>query len=81
MGELNEVTVSAKGSARSGRERKANILIFEPDFLGRTMNAMKCDIINEYDITLNYNLSNDHGKESELIIRCAHDPRGRTCRA
>jgi len=56
---LNEVTVSAKGSARSRRERKENNLIFKPEFLGRTVNAMKCEIINEGDITLNYNLSQD----------------------
>jgi len=68
---LNEVTVSAKGSARSRRERKESDLIFKPEFLGRTMNAMKCEIINEGDITLNYNLSKDTLKamsSSPIII-------------
>ena len=49
--ELKEVVISAKSLAR---ERRANLRLFKNEFIGTTANAQKCKIINENDITFNY---------------------------
>jgi hypothetical protein len=49
--ELNEVVVSAKGYAQARRE---NIRLFKQQFLGKTFNALKCEITNINDIILIY---------------------------
>lgn len=54
--ELKEVVVSAKTITR---ERRLNMLLFKDEFLGRTSNSSKCEILNESDITFNYGSSAD----------------------
>lgn len=46
---LNEVVITAKANTKL---RKANLEVFRNEFLGTTLNAMSCKIINEKDITL-----------------------------
>ena len=54
--ELNEVKISAKSLAR---KRKSNLLLFKEYFLGTTDNARDCKILNESDITFNYDSDRD----------------------
>jgi len=54
--ELNEVKISAKSLAR---KRKSNLLLFREYFLGATDNARECEILNESDITFNYDSDRD----------------------
>lgn len=53
--ELSEVIITAKAD----KERRKNLQIFKNEFLGTTLNAMSCDIINEYDLILTYNANRD----------------------
>jgi hypothetical protein len=54
--ELNEIVVSAKSHTR---ERKNNLLLFKNEFLGTTVNAMSCEIVNENDIRFIYDAESD----------------------
>jgi hypothetical protein len=54
--ELKEITINAKSLAR---RRKANLILFKNAFLGTTSNALNCKILNEADITFNYNSDKD----------------------
>lgn len=54
--ELKEITINAKSLAR---RRKANLILFKNAFLGTTSNALNCKILNETDITFNYNSDKD----------------------
>ena len=56
MFEMNEVVISSKPLVR---ERKAYLKLFKDEFLGTTYNAQNCEIINENDITFNYDSSQD----------------------
>lgn len=49
--ELKEVVVSAKAYEQA---RRANIRLFKQQFLGKTFNALRCDITNIQDIILIY---------------------------
>jgi hypothetical protein len=49
--ELKEVVVSAKAYVKA---RKENIKLFKTQFLGQTLNALKCEITNIIDITFIY---------------------------
>lgn len=53
---LNEVKINAKSLAR---RRKANLILFKTVFLGTTNNARYCEILNETDITFNYDSDKD----------------------
>lgn len=54
--ELEEVVISAKShSAR----RASNMKVFRREFLGTTSNALDCEIVNERDITFNYDSDRD----------------------
>ncbi|HAQ19816.1 MAG TPA: hypothetical protein DCR40_11365 [Prolixibacteraceae bacterium] len=54
--ELNEFVVKAKPLAR---DRKLNLFLFKNEFLGTSANAQNCDILNEDDITFNYESDRD----------------------
>jgi hypothetical protein len=54
--ELKEVVISAKSLAS---KRKQNLKIFKHEFLGTTANSLKCKILNEGDITFNYDSDKD----------------------
>jgi hypothetical protein len=54
--EFSEVVINAKSHVR---ERKMNLRVFKDEFLGTTSNAMKCDIMNENEITFNYDSDRD----------------------
>ena len=54
--DMHEITVSGNSLVR---KRKANLKLFRNEFLGTTFNARNCDIINENDITFNYNSDED----------------------
>ena len=54
--EIEEVTVTSKSLVR---KRKACMRIFKKEFIGLTKNARKCYILNETDITFNYNSDKD----------------------
>lgn len=54
--QLREVSINAKSLAK---KRKANLVLFKNVFLGTTTNAEKCVIINENDITFNYESDDD----------------------
>jgi hypothetical protein len=54
--ELNEVVISDRSLAK---ERKLNLVIFLNEFLGKTVNANQCTIINENDISFNYGNDRD----------------------
>lgn len=54
--ELKEITINAKSLAR---KRKANLRMFKNEFLGTTDNARECEILNESDITFNYDSDKD----------------------
>jgi hypothetical protein len=51
--ELNEVVVNAKAQEK---DRKANMKLFKHIFLGNTLNANDCFIINEKDISFSYDV-------------------------
>lgn len=52
--ELSEVIISASAKAMA-RARRENLRAFKSQFLGSTLNSLKCEITNEDDITLVYN--------------------------
>ncbi len=54
--DIEEVTVSTKSLAR---RRRANMRIFRNEFIGLSVNARKCNILNEEDITFNYGSDKD----------------------
>jgi hypothetical protein len=54
--ELNDVVVAAKSLTRA---RKSYLELFRSEFLGSTENAESCEIINEKDITFNYESCKD----------------------
>lgn len=54
--EMNEVVISSKSLAR---RRRANLNLFKNVFLGTTANAKNCEILNEGDITFNYDSDRD----------------------
>jgi hypothetical protein len=54
--QLKEVSINAKSLAR---KRKANLILFNNVFLGTTLNAENCEIVNEKDITFNYESDHD----------------------
>jgi CarboxypepD_reg-like domain len=54
--ELNEVVINSKSLSR---ERKLKLFTFRNEFLGTTENGQSCEIINENDITFNYDSDND----------------------
>jgi hypothetical protein len=54
--EVKEVVVSSKSLAR---RRLANLNLFKNVFLGTTANARHCEIINENNITFNYDSDRD----------------------
>ena len=53
---LKETVVKSKSLVR---ERKRNLKLFKEEFLGTNENALKCKILNEYDITFNYDSDDD----------------------
>jgi hypothetical protein len=54
--EVKEVVVSSESLSR---RKAANLNIFKNVFLGTTGNARNCDILNENDISFNYNTDRD----------------------
>ena len=56
MYEMNEVVISSKPLFR---ERKAYLKLFKDELLGTTYNAQNCEIINENDISFNYDSCQD----------------------
>lgn len=54
--ELEEIVVTAKSHSM---QRKANLRIFREEFLGTTDNAADCEVLNEGDITFNYDRDRD----------------------
>ncbi len=54
--ELSEVMISGKDAAR---RRKANLKAFRNEFLGRSPNARRCDILNEEVISFSYDSNED----------------------
>lgn len=54
--EVKEVVISSKSLSR---RRRANLNLFKNVFLGTTANARNCEILNENDITFNYDSDRD----------------------
>lgn len=54
--EIEEVSVTSKSLAR---KRRACLKRFRAEFIGITNNARRCSILNETDITFNYNSDRD----------------------
>jgi hypothetical protein len=54
--EIKEIVISSKSLAR---RRRANLNLFKNIFLGTTANAKNCEILNENDITFNYDSDRD----------------------
>jgi hypothetical protein len=54
--EMNEVVISSKSMVK---KRKKVLKLFKLQFLGTSANAQKCIIINEKDITFNYESDHD----------------------
>jgi hypothetical protein len=54
--ELKEIVITAKSLTRQRRE---NLELFRKEFIGRTGNALHCEIMNENDITFNYGADQD----------------------
>jgi hypothetical protein len=54
--ELKEVIITGKADLQ---KRKANLDFFRREFLGRTANASKCEIVNEEDILFSYDAKSD----------------------
>jgi hypothetical protein len=57
--ELGEVVVKGKAKLKARKEKSVYLKSFRDDFLGTTLNAQKCKIINENDIILKYDAVND----------------------
>lgn len=53
---VDEVTVTAKSLVR---KRKSDLRIFKKEFLGSSVNATSCEILNEEDIYFNYESDSD----------------------
>lgn len=53
---LNDVIIQAKSLER---KRKRNLKLFKEEFIGTTSNAQACKILNEQDITFNYDSDDD----------------------
>lgn len=53
--ELNEVLVTAK----SKHKNKSYLKLFKEQFLGKTPNALECEIVNENEIIFEYDFSSD----------------------
>ena len=80
--DIDEISVSGKSLAK---KRKANIKLFRNEFLGRSLNAMQCKILNEEDITFNYHSDEDtvkayalkpiiiHNKALGYVVTCYLD--------
>jgi hypothetical protein len=51
---LNEVIVSSKMSLKDRIARKQNLSLFRKQFLGESLNAYQCKILNENDIIMQY---------------------------
>jgi len=54
--EMNEIVVTAKSLTR---KRKVNLRLFKNEFIGTTNIARSCEILNEKDITFNYDSDRD----------------------
>ncbi len=54
--DLGEAVVSSKSLER---QRRRNLKLFKEEFLGTTANAEECKILNESDITFNYDSDED----------------------
>ena len=54
--EINEITIQTKSLKR---KKERYLRIFEKEFIGTTKNAKECVILNEEDITFNYNSKSD----------------------
>jgi len=54
--EFNEVVISSKSLSQ---KRKAYLKLLKKEFLGTSYNAKKCEILNENDITFNYDSGTD----------------------
>lgn len=54
--EMNEIVVAAKSLTR---KRKVNLRLFKNEFLGTNDIARSCEILNEKDITFNYDSDRD----------------------
>lgn len=54
--EIEEVSVTGKGIAK---KRKAYLRLFYSEFIGSTTNARRCYIMNEEDLTFNYDSDQD----------------------
>ena len=54
--EIKEVSVSTKSLTR---KRRINLALFKKEFLGTSYNARKCEIMNEDDISFNYDSNKD----------------------
>jgi hypothetical protein len=63
--DIATVNISA-GSLQ--QERRSNLRIFREQFLGKTQNARRCNILNEQDITFNY------GSDSVILRAFALKP-------
>jgi hypothetical protein len=50
--ELNEVIINARLTAKEKIERRTNLRIFKEQFLGKTMNALRSEILNVNEIVL-----------------------------
>lgn len=54
--DLSEAVISSKSLER---KRRRNLILFKEEFLGTTDNALECKILNEKDITFNYESDDD----------------------
>jgi len=54
--DLSEAVISSKSLER---KRRRNLILFKEEFLGTTDNAQECKILNEKDITFNYDSDDD----------------------
>ena len=55
---LDEVVIAASGKT-SSRNRRINLKLFKKEFLGVSINARKCELLNEMDVTLLQEKDND----------------------
>ena len=60
---IKDVIISAKSLER---QRRRNLRLFKKEFIGTTPNAQECEILNESDITFNYDTDNDTLKAHAL---------------
>jgi len=61
--DLSEAVISSKSLER---KRRRNLILFKEEFLGITDNAQECEILNEKDITFNYDSDDDTVKAFAL---------------